>query len=126
MAGVTKPLTKWTTMKGEASTTVIQPSDEWLNVADFEDLAVNLDVSLLLATTTSAIEVIVETAQNPDSETADWQEVVKRTSTGSTLAYAGSRESATTHFLRFLRWRVAAGVTGSDWTATFKVDVTGR
>ena len=126
MKGVTKPLAPWTTLKGQASTEVAQASDGWIDLSDFEDLAVNLDVAFLYATTASNIEVIVETAQMPDAISTDWQEVVKRTSVGATLVYAGAREAATTHFLRFLRWRVAGGVTGSDWTATFKVDATVR
>jgi len=126
MAGQTKPLTKWRTLKGEASSQVLQPNDEWIDLAEYEELAVLLEVAFLYATTPSAISVIVESAQNPDSPVANWQEIVSMTATGSSLAYASAKASATTHFLRFLRWRVAAGVTGSDWTATFKVDATVR
>ena len=126
MASVTKPVTRWTTVKGAASSQVAQPDDEWIDLSEIDELAVLLNVAFLYATTPSAINVLVETAQTPDTPTAGWQSIASLTATGSSLVYASANAQATTHFLRFLRWRVAAGATGSDWTATFKVDATMR
>lgn len=119
----TNALQRWTTIKGLTATETLQPIDEWLDLADFEDAVVNLEVVELNATTSTAVEVIVETAGGVDTATANWQEVAKLAATGTLLVYSSTRPSATTNFIRYLRWRVNAGNSGS-WSATFKVCAT--
>jgi hypothetical protein len=119
----TNPLQRWTTIKGQTATETLQPMDEWLDLADFEDAVVSMDVAELNAATSSAVDVIVESAGCVDTATTNWQEVAKLSAMGTSLVYSSTRPSATTHFIRYLRWRINAGNSG-DWSATFKVCAT--
>jgi hypothetical protein len=119
----TRPLQRWTTIKGVQSSEVVQPSEGWIDGSDFDELGVWLEVTSFSAVTPAALSLIVESAESVDSPTGAWEAIISTAAVTSAHAYAASKESASTHFSRFIRWRVNAQVCG-DWSTTFRVCAT--
>ena len=115
-------LQDWVTIRGASSLTQVkQGADEWLDLGDYEDVAITLDVRNV---TNAAI--FYETS--PAKQDASFLAMVSRsTATGIATLATGQfvdrcyASLASVPPAQFLRWRLAQVTASTAWEATFRI-----
>lgn len=112
-----KTLQKWTTVRMASSvSSITQPASEWLDLHDYEDVTLTLEVAEL----TGAATCFFETA--PTRQESTFVPLVG----GFTVATGVRVDAAPAIYApfplaRFLRWRFVNGGGGFDVAITFRV-----
>jgi hypothetical protein len=110
-------LADWTTIAGTGSSSVTQPSTQWLDLPEYEDLVFFLEVKELTGTVTIAYETGVTCEDQLFTPVIPGFGMLAGTQVDRALF-----STCTFPLCRFLRWKLTGSAgAGGFWDCTFRV-----
>ena len=118
-------LQDWITIRGDASagvTSITQATDDWVDLAEFQDVVMWLEVKEVTHGGASTVNMTYETGVSKDADMfRQCSDVTPVMGAGNVYVTVTVAATSTNLLSRWLRWTITASGATSAWDATFRI-----